>query len=400
MEEPQFPELRLRAREERRLKAGHAWVFSNEVDVKSTPLSDFEPGAPVSIVAASGKSIGTGYVNPHSLIAARLISRDQRHPFSASYIMHRFRIALALRERLYPEPNYRLVYAESDGLPGLIVDRYGELLVAQITTAGMERMKDAIVDGLRKLIAPKALLWRNDSSIRELEGLDRYVETAFGEVPDTTIVHEEGAEFTVPLAGGQKTGWFFDQRANRTRLGRYARGLKVLDVYSYVGGWGIQAVRAGATSVICVDASSSALALAEANARGNGVENQVTTLEGEAFAVLESLRADGVHFDVVVLDPPAFIKRRKDFRAGQKGYARLNQLAMRLLNRDGILVSCSCSSHLRREQLSEVVLAGARHLDRSVQILEYGGQGPDHPVHPAIPETEYLKACFTRVLPA
>lgn len=400
MQACEFPELRLRPREERRLQAGHAWVFSNEVDVDSTPLSGFEPGSPVSIVASNGKSIGTGYVNPHSLIAARLISRDRRHPFSASYLVHRFRVALALRQRAYTEPFYRLVYAESDGLPGLVVDRYGDRLVAQITTAGMERMKGAVVDGLRKLLSPMAILWRNDAAIREMEGLERYVEPAFGSVPETVVVTEHGAEFLVSLSGGQKTGWFFDQRSNRGRLRRYVSGLKVLDLYSYVGGWGIQAALAGAASVLCVDGSASALTVAAENARRNGVTTQVSTREGDVCDVLESLRADGERFDVIVLDPPAFIKRRKDIRAGQRGYARVNRLAMRLLSRDGLLVSCSCSSYLQREQLLATILSGARHLDRAAQVLEFGGQGPDHPIHPAIPETDYLKACFARILAA
>lgn len=398
---PQSPKpLRLKKNEERRLRAGHAWVFSNEVDVAATPVTGFEPGEPVTILAANGKFIGYGYANPHSLICARLVSRDRDHPLDGSLLVHRLNVALSLRQRVYGQPYYRLVYGESDGLPGLVVDRFGDVVVAQITTAGMERLKEAVVAALEKVLHPRVIVFRNDSHLRGLEGLDLYVEPALGEAPERVLVEENGARFEVPLLTGQKTGWFYDHRENRARMARYVKGLRVLDMFSYVGGWGIQAALAGAEQVTCVDASRPALDVLTHNAELNGVAGQVAAESGDAFEVLRQLRESREHYDVVILDPPAFIKRKKDLKEGVQAYRRLNQLAMQVLAKDGLLISASCSFHLRREMLQDVMLGAARHLDRSLQIVEQGHQGPDHPVHAAIPETDYLKAFVARVLPA
>lgn len=396
----EFHPLRLKRGEERRLRAGHLWVFSNEVDVEATPLKTLEPGAPVVIEDCRGHALGTGYANPHSLIGARLVSRDPKHPFGPSLLVHRLKVALALREALFERPFYRLVHGESDGLPGLVVDRFGAVLVAQITTAGMERQREAVAAALEKVLKPAAILFRNDTSIRTLEGLGLYVESALGTVPEEVELEENGVRFRAPLLGGQKTGWFYDHRDNRARLARYVAGRRVLDLFSYLGGWGVQAAVAGAAGVLCVDASAPALERVHGNAALNGVTERVATLQGDAFEALKALREARERFDVVVLDPPAFIKRRKDVKEGVAAYRRVNQAAMQVLGRDGILVSCSCSFHLQRDTLRDTLLGAARHLDRNLQILEQGHQGPDHPVHPAIPETEYLKAFFTRVLPA
>ncbi|MDX1654377.1 MAG: class I SAM-dependent rRNA methyltransferase [Candidatus Competibacteraceae bacterium] len=396
----EFAPLRLKRNEERRLRAGHLWVYSNEVDVAATPLKPLAPGQPVEIQAHNGKSLGTGYANPHSLICARLVSRDHHHPFGPSLLVHRLKVALGLRQRLFAQPFYRLVHGEADGLPGLVVDRYNDICVAQITTAGMEVMQEAILQALDKVIGPRAVLWRNDAPIRELEGLESYVTPAAGELPETLEVPEGGARFAVPLLSGQKTGWFFDQRDNRARFSGLAKGLRVLDVFSYLGGWGIPAALAGAREVVCVDDSATALEGLAYNAELNGVADRVTRIKGDAFQVLKDLREQRERFDLIVTDPPAFIKRKKDFREGALAYRRLNERAMQLLERDGLLTACSCSHHMPREALIQGLLAGARHLDRNLQVLYQGQQGPDHPVHPAIPETDYLKAAFTRVLPA
>lgn len=396
-----FAPLRLKKAEERRLRAGHPWVYSNEVDTDATPLRLFEPGQPVIIETHTGKSLGTGYINPHSLICARLVSRDAEHPFSPSLLVHRLNVALALRERIYRQPCYRLIYGEADGLPGLVVDRYGEYCVVQITTAGMERLRDAILAALHKVIRPRAVLWRNDSPVRELEGLSTYVETTGDEpLPETVLIEENGTHFEVPLASGQKTGWYYDHQDNRARLLKYVADRQVLDLFSYLGGWGIQAVRHGAASALCVDDSARALGYAAANATRNGLADRVTTRQGDAFSVLKTLREERARFDIVVLDPPAFIKRRKDLKEGLVAYRRLNEMAMQVLAREGLLVSCACSQLLTQDTLESILLQSARHLDRSLQLLERGQQGPDHPVHPAIPETAYLKALFVRVLPA
>ena len=395
----EFAPLRLRKDEDRRLRAGHLWVYSNEVDVAATPLREFQPGQPVTIQASNGKFLGAGYINPNVLLCARLVSRDPDHPLGPSLLVHRLNVALSLRERLYAKPFYRLVYGEGDGLPGLIVDRYGDLCVAQITTAGMERLKDDILAALQKVVKPAAVLWRNDSPVRELEGLERAVADAAGVVPDAVEIEEDGLRFRVAPRTGQKTGWFYDQRDNRARLDRYVQGRRVLDVFSYTGAWGVRAAARGARDVLCVDSSAAALDQVAVNAALNGVGDRVQTRQGDAFAVLKALREARERFDVVVVDPPAFIKRRKDFKEGTLAYRRLNEMAMQVLDRDGILVSCSCSQLLARETLAQTLLQGARHLDRNLVILEQGRQGPDHPVHPAIPETDYLKVILARVLP-
>ncbi len=396
MEQPTLPPLRLKKNEERRLRAGHLWIFSNEVDVERTPLTAFEPGDAVRVLTHGGRSVGTAYVNPHTLICARLMSRGAEPVLDRSLIRHRLNLALGLREKLYDEPFYRLVYGESDGLPGLVVDRFGDVLVVQLTTAGMERRRETVVEALVRALRPSGVLLRNDNPIRELEGLPAYVETAHGEVPEAVELREHGLRYRVAPRQGQKTGWYFDQHANRGRLARYARGARVLDAFSYIGGFGLAAAGAGAQAVLCVDASETALEGVRTNAALNGLENRVETLAGDAFDALKALHEAGERFDMVVLDPPAFIKRKKDLRRGTEAYRRLNQRGLRLLGREGFLCTASCSYHLPRATLREVLARTARHLDRGLQITEQGHQAPDHPVHPAIPETEYLKVLFAR----
>jgi 23S rRNA (cytosine1962-C5)-methyltransferase len=389
-----LPELRLKRGEDRRLSAGHLWVFSNEVDTAKTPLTAFEPGALCRVVSDRDKFLGYGYINPHSLISARILGRDAEHPPGKSLFVHRLQVALSLRNALYERPFYRLVYGESDGLPGLVLDRFGDVVVGQIATAGMEALKPQIEEALRKVIGPAALLWKNDSGARELEGLPSYVEPGFGDMPERIEVEEGGVTFQVPVNGGQKTGWFFDQSANRLALRKYVGGARVLDVFSYLGAWGLGALRAGATEVTCVDSSAAALDALQATAAANSLKPAV--IRGDAFDVMESLHAERRRFDVVVIDPPAFIKRKKEVPKGEAAYKRLNQLAMQLLDRDGILVSCSCSYHLEPGSLVTAIQRAARHVGRFAQIIEVGGQAPDHPIHPAIPETRYLKAFFCR----
>jgi len=313
--------------------------------------------------------------------------------------VHRLNVALSLREQLFDAPYYRLVYGESDQLPGLVIDRYGDVCVVQCTTAGMETVKEEVLEALHKVIRPAGVLLRADSSIRELEGLDLYQEV-LGSVPEQVEVKEHGLRFSVSLRQGQKTGWFYDQRMNRGRLRNYVSGKRVLDVFSYVGAWGLQAAGAGAGEVVCVDASEAAIDQIHANAAANGFGDEVATVQGDAFEVLAQLRQAQEKFDVVVLDPPAFIKRKKDAKAGEQAYHRLNQLGMQVLNKDGILVSASCSHHMEESQFQKMLLQSSRHLDRSLQLLERGHQAPDHPVHPAIAETSYLKTLFCRVLPS
>jgi 23S rRNA (cytosine1962-C5)-methyltransferase len=395
-----YPALYLKRGEDARLRGGHLWVFSNEVDVKRSPLTGFEPGEACVIVDAHDKPLGIGYVNPNSLICARLVNRNLDHALDRSLIVHRLKVALSLRERLYGEPYYRLVFGESDALPGLTVDRFGEVIVAQATTAGMERLKDDVTAAIAKVIKPAALVWKNDAAIRALEHLPEYSDAGMQVLPVSLVVREGGLEFEIDPVGGQKTGWFYDQRANRDLLAPYVRGARVLDMFSYLGAWGLRAAAAGAKQVICVDASASAVAAITRNAQRNGLTDRVTAVRADAFEYLKAQRAAREHFDVVILDPPAFVKRKKDFAEGRIAYRRINEMAMQILARDGILITCSCSYHMPRAALLEAVQQAARHLDRNMQVLAQLQQAPDHPVHPAIPETDYLKGFICRVLPS
>ncbi|MGB5651119.1 MAG: class I SAM-dependent rRNA methyltransferase, partial [Sedimenticolaceae bacterium] len=300
---------------------------------------------------------------------------------------------------LHAKPYYRLLFGEADGIPGVVVDRYGDYLAVQITTAGMELLKDALVAALVKVLKPAGIVMRNDGGVRELEGLTRYVELVHGQVPDLVQIEEGDCRFEVSLNEGQKTGWFYDQAANRDQFMRYVERKRVLDVCSYTGAWAVRAAKAGAAAVTAVDTSAQALEHLQANASLNRVDDRVETVRGDAFEVLRDLRAKREHFDVVVLDPPAFIKRKKDLKEGTLAYRRLNEAALGLLQRDGMLVTASCSFHMQGDQLLRTVQQAARHSDRSLQLLQQGQQGPDHPIHPAIPETAYLKAFFLRVLP-
>jgi 23S rRNA (cytosine1962-C5)-methyltransferase len=390
------PELRLKPREDRRLRAGHLWIYSNEIDTAATPLTGLARGAIARVTSAEGRFLGYAGVNPNSLIAARILSRESSRPPDRSLFVHRLKVALSLRERLYESRCYRALFADGDGVPGLIADRFGDVVVLQSGTAAIEAMKGEVIDAVRKVMSPTGILWRNDSGARDLEGLDRYVEVADGQVPEEVPVHENGVQFTAPIHAGQKTGWFYDQRDNRARLARYQPGT-VLDVFSYTGAWGISAAVRGARATI-VDASAAALEIATRDAARLGVE--VEPLQGQAFDVMKALGDEGRSFDAVIVDPPAFIKRRKDQKAGVAAYQRANQLAMRLLARDGLLVSCSCSFHLSQDEHLLAIQRAARHLDRFVQVLEIGGQSADHPSHPLIPETRYLKAVFCRVVSA
>jgi 23S rRNA (cytosine1962-C5)-methyltransferase len=391
-----LPELRLKHREDRRISAGHLWIFSNEVDNERTPLARFAGGALCRVVGDRDRFLGYAYVNPHALICARILGRDPKHPPGKSLFVHRLQVALALRDRVYDAPYYRLAYGESDGLPGVVLDRYGDVIVGQIGTAGMEARKGELLEALEKVIAPRAVIWKNDGGSRELEGLPTYVETALGEPPEHAWLEENGVRFKVPLGRGQKTGWFYDQAANRRAVLPYARGARVLDVFAYLGAWGLAAARAGASEVTCVDSSAAALALLEESAAENGLS--VRTLRDDAFDALATLRESGARFDLVIIDPPAFIKRKRDIPKGQAAYRKLNQMAMQLLTRDAILVSCSCSHHLSQDELIGTVQQAARHLSRFAQVVAVGGHAPDHPIHPAIPETRYLKALTCRVV--
>lgn len=393
-----LPELRLRKGADRRLRGGHLWVYSNEVDTGRSPLSAFSAGDPVRVVASDNSLMGTAYVEPNNLICARLFApRAETRP-DGQFFRLAIERALQLRESSFDKPFYRLVYGDSDLLPGLVVDRYGDYLVLQLNNSGIERYEPDIIAALEACLAPRGVLLRADSRSRREQGLPDRVEVVLGEVPDELPLEENGVRFLAPVATGQKTGWFYDHRMSRARLASYVPGRSVLDVYSYVGGWGVQAAAFGARSVCCVDSSAAALAGVQQNAALNGVSEQVSTRQGQASEVMSELQAEGQTFDVVVLDPPAFIQRRKDLKKGINAYRKINELGLRLLSPGGLLVAGSCSMHLPRADLNTALQGAARRANCELRIVEQGAQGPDHPIHPAIPETEYLKAVFARRL--
>jgi 23S rRNA (cytosine1962-C5)-methyltransferase len=391
-----LPLLVLKRHEDLRIRSGHCWVFSNEVDTARTPLSAIEPGAAVRVVDHRERFLAHALCNPHALICARVMSSIESLPISPALFEARLRSALALRERYVGGSHYRLVYGESDGLPGLVIDRYGEVLVGQIATLAMQCRRELIEQALRAVFGPLLLVWKNDGGARELESLPKELSAVGGELPASLEVVEAGLRFAVPLRDGQKTGWFYDQWSNRAHLRTLLRpGARVLDVCSYVGAWAVSAMAAGAASAECVDSSAVALEWAQRNAATNGVA--VSVWRGDAFEVLAAMAAEGRQFDVLIVDPPAFVKRRKDLPQGAAAYRKLNQLALKLAASEALLVSCSCSWHLPSEALPELLQSAASHAGRSLRIIGNGGQSADHPVHPAMPETRYLKAVFAHV---
>jgi len=391
------PELYLKKNEDKRLRKGHLWVFSNEVDTKRTPLDTFSAGDMVIVKDSTGKSLGSAYINPNTLICARLISRKSSQKVGKNLFTDRISSALALREQLFDKPFYRLIFGESDGLPGLVIDRFGSVLSVQITTAGIEKHKEILVNTLVELLSPEAIILKNDNAQRVLENLPQESEVIYGTMPDTLVIEENNTQFQLNVVDGQKTGWFYDHRDSRAKLAKLAKGHRVLDLFSYSGAWGIPAATAGATEVTCVDSSESALALAENSAKLNNVADTMKFVRSDVFEFLKQARENHERYDIIVLDPPALIKRKKDFKAGYEAYRRLNHLALQVLSKNGILVSASCSHHLSKANLHEILRSSARHIDRHIVFFATGSQGPDHPIHPSIPETEYLKTYFCSV---
>lgn len=392
-----FPPIRLKKGEDRRIRAGHPWIYSNEIDIAATPLKGFSPGQEVLVEAPDQSIVGIAYVNPHSLITARMLSLDPQMPIDHAFFLKRFQDALTLRERLFTQPYYRLVFSEADYLPGLVVDRFANDFVIQINTAGMELKQDHIISALRELFPDiHSILLRNDSKIRIQEGLENYVKPGFGTPPEEITLEENGVRFMIPFLQGQKTGWFYDHRLNRERLKHYVANQTVLDVFSYVGGWGIQAAMFGAKQVTCVETSELAGQFIKKNAALNDVADKVKVLCEDAFDALKRLVQEKKQYDVIVLDPPAFINRFKDRKEGTVAYQRLNELAVKLLVPNGILFTCSCSMHFSMEDMIEMLQRVAYRTQSKLQLLERGHQGPDHPLHIAIPETNYLKSIIVR----
>jgi 23S rRNA (cytosine1962-C5)-methyltransferase len=384
--------IQLHPKRERRLTAGHQWIFSNEIaEIKGAP----EAGDVVQVRRTDGHHLGYAYYHPHSLIAGRLLTRDRAVPDAAFYA-DRIRAALALRARRYPDAQaLRLVHSESDGLPGLVIDRFGSAVVIQVVCAGAERHLDWILDAVNEQVAPDTIVLRNDNALRTLEGLALEVKTVKGDAA-TAAFEENGLTYEIDLLGGQKTGFYADQRENRVEFGRYVRaGDRVLDAFCNEGGFALHAARAGAAEVVAVDSSKPALDRAKANADRNGLAG----IRFEARDVMDWLPAlpDEGAFDVINLDPPSFAKNKKMAGAALKGYRKLHEAAIRALKPGGILATAKCSHHIESERFYGSLLEAAGRLDREVRLLHRAGQPADHPVDPAMPETEYLAFYIVRV---
>ena len=383
--------IKLKKGEDRRVREGHPWVFSNEIrEIDGERL----PGISAEVYDASGGFLGTGYYNPRSLIAARILSRRREDISSPEFFIDRIRRALAYRMAVCPgEDALRVVFGEADFLPGLVVDKYGDWLSIQLLTSGMEFRREAILAALTELFRPKGILARNDVAVRSLEGLEEKVEILSGSIPDVVEISEHGIRLLVDLMGGQKTGHFLDQKSNHLLLKGLCAEKEILDLFCYSGSWALHAASFGARSVLGIDISEKATVMARRQAELNGMADRVRFEAVDAFARLRSLRDEGRRFGVIVLDPPAFVKSKKLLNEALKGYITVNRRAMELLDDGGYLVTCSCSYHLGREQFRDLLVSASRQAGRPMRIAATGFPSADHPVMLGVPETDYLK-CF------
>jgi 23S rRNA (cytosine1962-C5)-methyltransferase len=392
------PKFAVNKRAVTRIEAGHPWVFANELEA---PVRDLPPGGVVDVTAVDGRFIGRGYANPNSLIAVRLCTRAKGHHIDLpGFWAARLREALELRQALYPGATaYRWVHGESDGLPGVVIDRYNDVIGVQITTLGMEQRKDVLLEAIRDTLPLEGGVLRNDVKVRELEGLEQGREIWFGEVPDEVIIAEGAVRYAVQPMGGQKTGHFFDQRTNREFAASLSAGRRVLDVYANTGGWGLHALRAGATEAVFIDKSQDACEAIEKNAALNEVAERCQIFQDEGRKALMGLVGRGERFGCVVLDPPAFAKTRKVASAALKGYGEINALGAQLVEPGGFLFTSSCSHHIFEERFLEVIAEAVRSTGKDLKLIRRGEQAPDHPVIPGMPETRYLKSFAFQVVP-
>ncbi len=383
------PTIRLNPGAGKRLRAGAPWVFSNEVAMKPE-YRQLPPGGLVRLEGDDGARFGTFMFNPHSLIAARLLDRDPEAKIDAAWMRARLDAAIALRAKISDTPYYRLVHAEADFLPGLIIDRYDDVVVLQANSGGMDRLTPEIVAALTELLPLRAVIARNDAAARRQEGLEEKIALLHGSDP-TASVREGGIQFPIDPLSGQKTGWFFDQRPNRDRVATLAEGARVLDVFCHVGAFGLRCAAAGATSVRLIDSSALALEHVEQAAAHNNLTDRVITQRGDAFDTMEALAKTRERFDIVICDPPAFARSRKDADAGLRAYGRMARLAAPLVAQGGFLFVASCSHHAPLDAWAAQIAWGLHRARRPARILATTGAGPDHPVHPHLPETAYLK---------
>jgi 23S rRNA (cytosine1962-C5)-methyltransferase len=387
---PTLPEIRLQAGRHKRARQGHPWIFSNEIEMDADAKA-LPPGGLVQLIDASKRPVGVATFNPHPLIAARILSRDPEAVIDTEFVTTRLRAALGVREGLYALPYYRLVHAEADGLPGLIIDQFGDVCVVQVNTAGMEKLSEVLTAALQDVLAPKTILFRNDSAVRNLEGLPAEIRVVGEALEGPIEVIENGGVFQADPREGQKTGWFYDQRDNRAFVAALSKGKRVADFYSYTGGFAVTAALAGASEVHAFDRSQAALDFATQAAAVNGVGEKFSATRGDVFQLLDGLATAGETYDIVVVDPPAFVKSKKDLQAGIRGYRKLFRLAAQIVAPGGYLFAASCSHHVDPPSFADAVRRALADTGRNGRILRSSGAAPDHPVHPFLPETGYLK---------
>ena len=387
-------EIKLKAKEERRLKAGHWWVFSNEIDGLDTSI---EPGTLVRVLASDGAQVGIGTFNPHSLIAVRLVQKGEGD-LPKDFIFEKLDEAYTRRKEIGVRKYGRMCYGEGDNLPGLVVDRYGDILVVDVLTAGMELLKPQITQALKKIFKPTGIYYKNDSAFRALEGLTNTPEI-IGEVPETVQIEENGVKYIVPLRGGQKTGFYFDQRENRAFLKPYFKDKLVLDLYSYIGSFGLTAALAGAAQVWGCDSSAAAVELAKKNAELNGVSDIAVFHRDDAERLLSAMKKGELpdQPDMVLLDPPAFVKSRKALPQAVGLYVKLVKMALEGLKPGGYLAFSTCSHHVSRELFMDIIRQGVSKAGVQASLIELRGQAKDHPVLIGMPETEYLHFALIQV---
>lgn len=394
-----MPEIVLKPKKAQPFYARHPWVFAGAVaSVQGSP----EDGAEVDLLSSTGNFVARGLFNSRSKILARLYSWDPERHLDRDFFRERLKRAIRLRQDVLglgdPRGACRLVFSEADGLSGLIVDRYTNWLTLQFTSLALAQRRQMLAEILAEQLAPRGMVVRTERGIGKLEGLELHDGPLWGDPPDGPIlIDENGLRFHVNISEGQKTGFYLDQRENRQAVARLARGRRVLDGFCYTGGFGLFAARAGATEVIGVDASESAIALAEANARENRLD-QVSFIRGDVFDELTRLEREGQRFDLVILDPPKFARTRHAIPEALRGYRRLKKLGLRLLRPEGIFVMCCCSGLITMEMLVDLLAQVAQSERREVQILERRGPAPDHPLALSCLETGYLKCLITRVL--
>lgn len=385
------PLLRVNPKQAARLKAGAPWVYSNEV-VMDRATKALKPGTLVDVGGEQEGRFGIATFNPHSLIAARILSPTPSAEIDTRFFAARFRAAAALRDRLLPIPFYRLVHAEADGCPGLIIDRFGDVFVAQSGTAGMDTLEPLWRAALEEVFSPRAIFIKNDAPARAHEGLAEDIRCVRGDPATLATVEEGGIVHSIAPIAAQKTGWYFDQRENRTFLVHLAKGQRLLDAFSYTGALALAASRQGAASALMLDSSAPALDQAMTTARDNGLTGNIEARRCDAMLELEAMGQRGDRFDIISCDPPPFVRARKDLEAGARGYRKLARLCAQLVSPGGFLCIASCSHAISAERFQEECAIGIHRTGRQARLIRASGAGPDHPVHPMLPETAYLKS--------